>query len=526
MGGLQTVLGLLVAVAGLGIVARRVGVPHPIALVIGGLLIGLLPFVPRVELAPDLVFLLFLPPLLYVAAFFTSVREFRAQGRPIFGLAIGLVLATTAGVAVVAHWAMPNLGWAAAFALGAIVSPPDAVAATAIFRQVRAPREVVTVLEGESLLNDATGLVAYRFAAAAVVTGMFSVVESGINFLYVAIVGVAIGLMVGWLSGKVRSVLRDPPVEITISLLTPFAAYLPAEAVHASGVLATVACGLYLGLQSPRLMDAATRVQSRAVWETLIFVLDGLVFVLIGLQLPGIVAALGSRPVFQLVGQVVLVCGSVVLIRFAWVFLTDLPRLVRRTAPNAWREDVVVSWVGMRGVVSLAAALALPFVTADGSPFPERDLLIFLTVCVIVVTLVGQGLSLPWVIRAVGLRGDGREEHEEASARQAATSAAVARIEELAMEWPNHLPLIDTLRSQYAHQASHLGDHVDEADGQHRARASEAEQELIEHRAIRHAVLEAQRNAILELRDSGVINDDVLREVERDLDLEELRMEA
>jgi monovalent cation/hydrogen antiporter len=524
--GLQTVLGLLVAVAGLGIVARRVGVPHPIALVIGGLVIGLAPFVPRVELAPDIVFLLFLPPLLYVAAFFTSVRDFRAQARPIFGLAIGLVLATTAGVAVVAHAAMPSLGWAAAFALGAIVSPPDAVAATAIFRQVRAPRAVVTVLEGESLLNDATGLVAYRFAATAVVTGTFSVVDSGTNFVYVAIVGVGMGLVVGWVSGKVRSVLRDPPVEITISLLTPFAAYLPAEAIHASGVLATVACGLYLGLQSPRLMDAATRVQSRAVWDTLIFVLDGLVFVLIGLQLPGIVSVLGNRPLLELVGQAGLVCASVVLIRFAWVFLTDLPRLVPRTMPDAWREDVVVSWVGMRGVVSLAAALALPFTTADGSPFPERDLLIFLTVCVIVVTLVGQGLSLPWVLRAVRLRVDGSEAHEQASAREAATSAAVARIEQLAEEWPNHLPLIETLRSQYAHRASHLGEHIDEPDGQHRARASEAEQELIEHRAIRHAVIESQRDAILELRNTGVINDDVLREVERDLDLEELRMEA
>jgi CPA1 family monovalent cation:H+ antiporter len=522
---IQAVLGLLVAVAGMGIVARWVRVPHPIVLVIGGLLIGLLPIVPRIDLPPDLVFLLFLPPLLYVVAFFTSVRDFRAQAVPILRLAIGLVLATTVGVAVLVHWVVPDLGWPAAFVLGAIVSPPDAVAATAIFRALRVPRSVVTLLEGESMLNDATGLTAYRFAVAALITGSFSLLESAVSFVYVSIVGVAIGLAVGWLVGRVRRALNDPPVEITISLLTPFAAYLPAEAIHASGVLATVACGLYLGRQSPRLMEAATRIQGRAVWETLVFVIDGLVFILIGLQLPGIVSDLAKRPLLTLGLLALLVCGSVVLIRFAWVFLTDLPRLARRDSRNAWREDVVVSWVGMRGVVSLGAALALPFTTASGAPV-DRDLLLFLTVCVIVVTLVGQGLSLPWVLKAVNLHADGVEAHEEAYAREAATEAAVLRIGELAREWPDHLPLIDTLRAQYAHRTSHLGEHVDRADGSHQPRASAAEQELIEHRAIRHAVIEAERAAVLGLRDNGEIGDDVLREIERDLDLEELRMEA
>jgi Na+/H+ antiporter len=522
---LQVVLSLLVAVALLGIVARRLRVPRPIVLVIGGLVIGMLPFVPRIDLPPELVFALFLPPLLYVAAFFTSVRDFHAQARPILRLAIGLVLATTAGVAVVVHWAVPDLGWPAAFALGAIVSPPDAVAATAIFRQLRVPRSVVTVLEGESLLNDATGLVAYRFAVAALVVGSFSLLEVGLNFVYVATVGVAVGLLAGWLVGKLRRVLRDPPVEITISLLTPFAAYLPAEAIHASGVLATVACGIYLGRQSPYLMDAATRVQGRAVWETLVFLIDGLVFILIGLQLRGVLADLGERPPLTLAIVALLVCGSVVLIRFAWVLVTDLPRLARRESRGAWREDVVVSWVGMRGVVSLAAALALPLSTGSG-PFPQRDLLIFLTVCVIVVTLVGQGLSLPWLLKVVNVQTDGTEAHEIAQAREAATAAAVARIDELAGDWPGHLPLIETLRGQFAHRVSHLGEHVDLPDGSHPPRASAAEQELIEHRAIRHAVIEAERGAIIDLRNNGAINDEVLREVERDLDLEELRMEA
>jgi CPA1 family monovalent cation:H+ antiporter len=326
-------------------------------------------------------------------------------------------------------------------------------------------------------------------------------------------------------------------VEITISLLTPFAAYLPAELVGVSGVLATVACGLYLGRQAPSLMEADTRVQGRAVWETLVFLLDGLVFILIGLQLPSIVMRLADRPVLGLAALVLLVCGSVVVVRFVWMFVTDWlahPRRARALTRTAWREDVALSWAGMRGVLSLAAALSLPFTTVSGAPFQERDLLIFLTICVILVTLVGQGLTFPWVLRRLRLHGDGAEEQEEASAREVATQAARDRIEALAVDWPAHLPLIDTLRAQYAHRASHFdgqasatADQGAPTDGRGlTGAASAAEQELIEHRAIRHAVIEAERASILDLRDRDDISDDVLRRIERDLDLEELRMEA
>jgi CPA1 family monovalent cation:H+ antiporter len=277
-------------------------------------------------------------------------------------------------------------------------------------------------------------------------------------------------------------------------------------------------------------MDADTRVQGRAVWETLVFLLNGLVFVLIGLQLPGIVADLAARPPLRLAAVALLVSGSVVLVRFAWVFATDWlahPRRAPRASRVAWAEDGVIGWAGMRGVVSLAAALALPFTTASGAPFPERDLVLFLTVCVIVVTLVGQGLTLPWLLRVLRVRGDGAEDQEETRAREAATEAAQARLEALAAEWPGHLPLIDALRAQYSHRASHFDDPAQVRDGPPGSRSpSAAEQELLEHRAIRRAVIDAERAAIIELRESGDISDDVWRRVERDLDLEELRMEA
>lgn len=530
MYAIELVLALLVAVAALATLAHRLGIPYPIVLVLGGLLIGLVPGLPDVQLAPDLVFLLFLPPLLYISAFYTSVRDFRAQARPIMSLAIGLVLATTVVVAVVVHAAIPGLGWAVAFTLGAIVSPPDAVAATAILRRLPVPRDIVTVLEGESLLNDAVGLVAFRVAVLAAVTGAFSPAQAIGSFVVVAVGGVAVGLAAGWVVARLRRPLHDPPVEITISLLTPFAAYLPAEVLGVSGVLATVAGGLYLGRQAPSLMEADTRVQARAVWETLVFLLQGLVFVLIGLQLPAIVARLAARPPLWLAAQALLVCGSVVVVRFIWVFVTDWlahPRRSRSANRAAWREDVVIAWAGMRGVVSLAAALALPFTINSGEPFQERDLLIFLTICVILVTLVGQGLTFPAVLRVLRVHGDGAEEQEEGSAREAALEAAQARIEALASEWPDHLPLIDTLRAQYGHRASHVDDRGRLIDGRVASVApSAAEQEVIEHRAIRHAVIEAQRDAILDLRDRGEISDDVLRGIERDLDLEELRMEA
>lgn len=524
---IELVLALLVAVAALAPLARATQVPYPILLVVGGLLLALIPAVPKVELGPDLVFLLFLPPLLYIAAFDTSIRDVRANLRPILSLAVGLVLATTAAVAVVVHALLPGLGWPAAFALGAIVSPPDAVAATAIFRGLGVPRRLVTVLEGESLFNDATALVAYQAALAATATATFSAPEAGLRFGIVGVGGVLVGLAVGRVIAWLRGHLDDPAVEITVSLLTPFAAYLPAEWIGVSGVLATVTAGLCVGWWAPRIMEPETRLRGRAVWDMVIFLLNGLVFILIGLQLSTILPALASRSLPFLVGLGLLISLVALLVRLGWVFVAAyLPRSLaparHRDGPAPpWQALVVVGWAGMRGVVSLATALALPLA------MPERPLLLFLTFCVILVTLVGQGLSLPWLVRALRVVDDGAGEHQELHARAVATQAAAARIEKLAAEWPTHLPLIDTLRAQYAHRVSHIGAGVTDGAGRHELLDdAAAEQELLEHRLIRRAVIDAERSAVLDLRRRGEINDEAWRRLERDLDLEALRMEA
>jgi Na+/H+ antiporter len=525
---IELVLALMVAVAAVATVGRALRIPYPILLVLGGLALALLPVVPDVRLAPELVFLLFLPPLLYIAAFDTSIRDVRALLRKIVSLAVGLVLATTVAVAVVAHELVPDLGWPAAFALGAIVSPPDAVAAAAVFRRLGVPAKLVTLLEGESLFNDATALVAYRAALAAMATATFSLGEAGLRFVAVAVGGVLVGLAVGKAVAWLRHRIDDPPVEITLSLLTPFAAWLPAEWLGVSGVLATVTAGLCVGWWAPRIMQSETRVRGRAVWDMVVFVLNGLVFILIGLQLSTILPTLSGRSLLWLTGLGALLSLTVILVRLAWLFVVAyLPRLILGPPPGdgpapRWTHVFVAGWAGMRGVLSLAAALALPLAT------PERDLLIFLTFCVILATLVAQGLSLPWLIRKLGVGEDtAAREHLERQARTAAAEAATARIEELANEWPTHLPLIETLRGQYAHRATHLGEHSNETSGEEAASPDgEAEQEMLEHHLIRRAVIDAERTALLDLRDRGEIGDQVWRRIERDLDLEELRMEA
>jgi Na+/H+ antiporter len=515
---IQLVLGLLGAVAALATLARRFAVPYPIFMVLGGLALGFIPGLPRFELAPELVFLFFLPPLIYYASFFTSIRDFNANLRAIALLAVGLVLFTAIVVAVVVQALVPGLGWAAAFTLGAIVSPPDAIAATAIFQRLGVPRKIVTILEGESLLNDATALVAYRFSLAALATGTFSLGDAALRFVLAAAGGIGVGLGVAWVVARVRARLPDTSVNIMVSLLTPFAAYLPAEAIGASGVLAAVSAGLYLGRRAMHIMSSETRVTGAAVWQTLVFVLNGLVFILIGLQLPAVLAGLEGRSAASLAGLAVAVSLAVIAARLLWVYpgaaLVRLPiptLRARETAP--WRHTFLVAWPGMRGVVSLAAALALP------RDFPERDLVLFLTFCVILATLVGQGLSLPWLIRALGVVSDPDVAHDEAHARSQTAEVALARLDELAVEWPGHLELIDNLRRRYEHRTSHIEAHHDGPSGA-------AEQELLEHRQIFRGVLDAERQAALDLRDRGVISDQILRRIERDLDLEELRMEA
>jgi monovalent cation/hydrogen antiporter len=522
-GVIELVLLLLVVATALAFVARRIGVAYPIVLVLGGLVLGLalaeVPQPPSVELPPEVVFVLFLPPILFAAGFFTPIRDFKANLRPIGLLAVGLVLFTTVVVGVVAHALLPDVGWAAAFALGAIVAPPDAVAATAVFRRLGVAPRIVTILEGESLINDAAALIAYQTAVSAAIYGSFSLVEAGIGFVAVAVGGVVVGALVGLLLSYGWRRTTDPTLEIVISLLAPFAAYLPAEAIGASGVLAVVTTGIVAGRRAARVLSPNGRLMGFGVWSVLIFLINGFAFLLIGIQLPGILRGLSAFAPAELIGLGVAISATVIVARIAWVYpATYLPRWVsarlRARDPSPPSSAVfVISWAGMRGVVSLAAALALP------AQIPDRPLLIYLTLCVILATLVGQGVSLPWVVRRLGVVAGSSREVEERIARQAAIDAARERLVTLATEYPDHLPLVDNLRAEIDHEASHAADEVD-------GDLDETERERLEHQEIRLAVVAAQREAVIRLRDDGVIGDDALRRVERDLDLEAVRAGA
>jgi monovalent cation/hydrogen antiporter len=431
------VLGLLAAVAGLVMLSNRLGVPYPVFLVLGGLALGLIPLVPEIGLPPDLVLLIFLPPLLYSAAFFSSPRDLKANLRPIASLSIGLVLLTTVTVALVAHF-LVDLPWAAAFVLGAIVSPTDPVAATAITGRLGAPRRIVTILEGESLVNDATALVLYSVAVSAVVTGTFSLPKAGLEFILYGTGGTAIGLAVAWVISRVRHWIGEPLVEITVTLFTPYAAYIPAEELGVSGVLAAVTAGLYLGWRNPEMTGPRSRLQSFGLWEVLTFLLNSVLFILIGLQLPNILESIsGEYSMMSVVLYAALVNLAVIGTRLLWTFpATYLSRSIRERNPSPpWQQVAAVAYTGMRGAISLAAALAIPLTVQNGASFPGRDQILFLTFCVILVTLVVQGMSLPLLIRRLGLAGaESEEEREETEARLRAAEAALARLEELADE--------------------------------------------------------------------------------------------
>jgi monovalent cation/hydrogen antiporter len=512
-------LGLLVAGATLLAFAPTLRVPYPILLVVGGLALGVLPGMPEIEIRPELVLFGVLPPLLYSAAFFTSLRDLRANVRPIGLLAIGLVVATTLGVAVVAHEVIDGMTWPAAFVLGAIVSPTDPLAGTAIARRLGVPRKLVAIVEGESLVNDGTGLVVYRIAVAAVLTGSFSLLDAGALFVVSAVGGVAVGLGVGWLVRQARRRLDNPPAEVTISLLTGYFAFIPAELIGVSAVLAAVTAGIYLGWYTPELTTPQVRLQVFAVWEIVQYLLNALLFVLIGLQLPVVVDGLAGIPAARLVGYGALVSLTVIIVRFAWVFtVLDAPKRIAGRTSSA-RGAVFVSWAGMRGAVSLAAALALPLETDAGAPFPDRGLILFLTFCVILATLVGQGLTLPLVIRMLGLEDDGSADREDAKARIRAAEAAIARLAELeGEEWVRE-DTAERMRGLYRFRTDRFRARFDDGDD------GAIESRSQDYQRLRRELLEAERQTILDLRRTGVISDEVWYRVARDLDLEDQRLD-
>jgi Na+/H+ antiporter len=519
-------LALLAAIAALLVLAPALRIPYPILLVLGGLALGFVPGIPTIELPPDVVLVAILPPLLYAAAFYTSLRDLRQNVLPISALAIGLVAATTVGVAVVAHMFIPDFGWGPAFVLGAVVSPTDPLAATAIAKRLGVPRRLVAIVEGESLVNDGTALVLYRVAVVAVVAGSFSIWEAGFRFIWTAAGGIAVGLAVGYVIAAVRRRIDNPPVEVTIALLSGYFAYLPAAAIHVSGVLSVVTVGVYMGWRTPELTSVQTRLDGAAMWQILTFVVNALLFGLVGLQLHHILDSLSSRSAGELIGDAALIGLAVILIRIIWIFpFSYVPwvlwgRSERREPAPPWQRPAVVSWMGLRGAVTLAAALAIPLTTDAGDPFPDRALIIYLAFAVIVVTLVFQGLTLPMVIRMLGVEADDLAEREENKARIHAADAALARLEELIDEDWVRPDTAERLRGLMNFRRSRFKTRFSEDDDGTLEEQSQAYQRLL------RELLDAERAAVIQLRRDGRINDDVMLRVTRDLDLEDARLDA
>jgi Na+/H+ antiporter len=518
-------LALLIAAAALLAIAPELRIPYPILLVLGGLALGFVPGIPTLQLPPELVLIAILPPLLYSSAYFTSLRELRANVRPIGLLAIGLVITTMVSVAAVAHTLVDDMSWTAAFVLGAVVSPTDPIAASAIMRRLGVPRRLLSIVEGESLVNDGTALVFYRVAVTAAVAGTFSVWDASWRLLWSIVGGVAIGFVVGFLVAEVRRRIDNPPVEVTIALLTGYLAFIPANAVEASGVLAVVTAGIYLGWRTPELTSFQTRLQGAAVWEIVTFVLNALLFVLVGLQLPRILDSLTGFSATQLMWWGVLVTLTVVVARLLFVpVFTYLPRrflgAFDPSNPPPPARAFVVSWAGMRGAVSLAAALAVPLTTDAGSAFPQRDLIVFLTFCVILGTLVGQGLTLPLVIRTLGIEADHLDEKEHAKARIKAADAALARLEELLDEDWVREDTAERLRGLYGFRRNRFLSRFDENDD------GAIEEQSLNYQRLRRELFDAERSAIVDLRRRGVIDDEVERRLYRELDLEDARLEV
>jgi monovalent cation/hydrogen antiporter len=520
------ILLLLVLVAGFAAFARRLKVPYPIVLVLAGLAISFVPRMPKVPLDPNVVFVVFLPPLLYSSAWLISWREFRRNAVLIGLLAVGLVGFTVWGVAEFSDRFITALYWKPGFLLGAVVATTDAIAATSIAKAVGLPRRIVDVLEGESLLNDATGLLALEIGLAIMVRGEMPTVGEGLaRLVYLVIGGLAIGLLIGVVVGWAEKFIDDGPVELVVSLVVPYAAYLAGERMHASGVLAVVACGIYMSRKSTQFFSPAVRLQVLGAWEALTFMLNGLVFVLIGLQLPYVLAGIhGKYGTGTLIFYGVVFSAVLILLRIIWVFpAVKIASFVERR----WlghtdeeelrpREVFVVGWTGMRGVLALAAAISVPEVLWDGRPFEARNLIVFLAFCVIFVTLVLQGLTLPMMIRGLGLSGATGMEPEEREARRIVLKAAIRQLEEGRKRGGAEKEhLYDDLVHRYRHKLAVVGDGMEGSD------ESAAEGTYLRLRAIAEEALQAERRTLIGLRDRGRISDDVLRTMERELDLAE-----
>ena len=519
---IEILLLLLIAVAAVGLLAKRTRIPPAILLVLTGLVLALVPGLPAVRLAPELVLLLVLPPLIYWSAVAMSWREFRFNLRPISLLAIGCVVFTTVTAAAATHWLL-GFSWPVGFVLGAIVSPPDAVAPLAIARRMQLPKRILVILEGEGLANDATALILYRFAIAAVSAGSFSLGTAAGGFAVVIAGELLWGIAVGWLMLRLRRWVADAQIEIVLSILTPFVAYWPPEHLGGSGVLATVVAGLYVSWNGAGMISAATRLQGIFFWDVLVYLIEGIVFLMTGLQARTLVGSLGASPLSALAVSAVVVSGVVILARFIWIFpATYLPRwlipAIARTDPAPpWQWPFVLGFTGVRGIVSLAAALAIPFTLDSGQPFPDRDRILFLTFSVILVTLVGQGLMLPVVIRALGLANAGERElqaatAEELRARRQAIEAAIERLEQLSVERGMPHERVRPLRAAQRERLRHF-ERAPESPPRDQHAMAPDEIELL--------LIKAERDRINALYREGTLKDEARRRLERELDLRE-----
>ena len=514
---------LMFFVVAFGVLARKLKIPYPIVLVIGGTLLGFIPGIPRVQLNPDIVFYVVLPPLLYAAAWETSWRDFSYHLVSILLLAFGLVSFTVIGVALGAPWLFPGFDWKIGLVLGAVVAPTDALAATSIAQRIGLPKRITDILEGESLVNDATGLLALEFGISILLKNETpTATDAVLRLTYLIIAGIAVGLVTAWIVNWIEQRIDDGPIEIAISILVPYAAYFTADALHASGVLAVVACGLYLTRRSAEFFSPGVRLQAGSVWDALSYVLNSLVFVLIGLQLPYVLAEIHGYSLGTLVLYGALFGGLVIALRVIWVFpgafVSQLIRtrvLHQTIRPPTARAILVVGWAGMRGVIALAAAIALPQTLADGSPFPQRNLIIFLAFSVILVTLVGQGLTLPWLVRILRVFDPPGPNLEEEAARREVLQAALAHLEDSRKKAETEFDAIyEDLAGHYRQRLAALTGKEDTETGispLHQKHLSRLSRDL----------LRIERQTAVRLRNEGQINDATLRQLEYEFDLRE-----